>query len=174
MTFSLRGRLTAPHTASTSTNADTGGRTTPRDPHRLTPSRTTNRTTSRGSAWPAQVGSHGRRVRGWSRTWRNRSGLDLIGMVAWIGPSAAVEADSKRATRVNRAAAERRLAGPGLAPSCPLMTAGCCTWIARGTTRLSGRPDCCQAGDGRAVTSSAGPPTWSTCWLVSANRSRAG
>jgi hypothetical protein len=45
VTFSLRGRLTASHLASTSTNAHTGCRTTPHEPHRFTPSRTTNRTT---------------------------------------------------------------------------------------------------------------------------------
>jgi hypothetical protein len=45
-TYSLRGGMTAPHTASTSTNADTGGRTTPHAPPGVTPSRTTNGTTS--------------------------------------------------------------------------------------------------------------------------------
>ncbi len=45
-TFSLRGGMTAPHTPSTSTNTHTDGRSTPAEPHGLTPFRTTNRTTS--------------------------------------------------------------------------------------------------------------------------------
>jgi hypothetical protein len=49
-TFSLRVGSSVPHTASTSTNTDAGGHTTPHDPHRLPLSRTTNGTTGVSTA----------------------------------------------------------------------------------------------------------------------------
>jgi hypothetical protein len=62
-TFSLRVGTSPPHTASTSTNSNADRRTTPHDPHRLPPSRTTNRTTSSGRAWPARPTPPGPRRR---------------------------------------------------------------------------------------------------------------
>ena len=54
-TFSLRVGSSVPHMASTSTNTNTGGRTTPHDPHRLPPSRTTNSTTRCRRGRPASM-----------------------------------------------------------------------------------------------------------------------